>query len=183
MAAPYMTRVIVMDIEHDPLDDLGDGYDLLLFSHVLEHLRDPVKVVTNFLTLLVSGGHILVAVPNTLEWRTRAAFMRGRFHYGDHGMLDRTHLRFFTYDTAASELISPIPQLKLVRREGRGSAPLGPLRRHGLPQPARDWIDAFAVRSYPNVFAREVVLLALKERPSDACDIAFENPSKEIGRP
>jgi SAM-dependent methyltransferase len=163
MAAPFMTAVKVMDIEVDRVDGFGEAFDLLLLSHVLEHVRDPVAVVNRFLPLLKASGHVLIAVPNTLEWRTRLAFMRGRFKYADHGILDRTHLRFFTYETAAPEMIAPIPELSLVRRDARGAAPLGPLRHYLLPRSAKAQIDRMAVRAFPNLFAGEVALLAVKQ--------------------
>jgi hypothetical protein len=109
---------------------------------------------------LAPGGHVLVAVPNVLEWRSRLALTRGRFDYAAHGIFDRTHLRFFTFDSAPRELIAPLPELVLLEQRGSGAAPLGPLRNRLLPAPLRARIDALAVRRYPNLFARETAMLA-----------------------
>ncbi len=160
MAAPYLAAVHRLDIERDIKVDLGQDYDLLLFSHVLEHLRSPVDVIRRFLPLLSVGGHVLIAVPNTLEWRTRIGFLRGNFRYTEHGILDRTHLRFFTYETAPVELIEPLSELTLVERKGRGALPLGRLRRRLLSSRLSSKLDEAAVRSCPNVFAGEVAILA-----------------------
>ncbi len=160
MAAPFMSQLHVKDIERDDLSDIRGPFDLVLFSHVLEHLRDPVVVVRRFLPLLAPEGYVVIAVPNTLEWRTRLAFLRGRFQYTDHGVLDRTHLRFFTYHTAVKELLVPISELNLVNMKGRGAAPLGPLRRHLLPNKVRVQIDNLMVRTLPNLFAGEVAMVA-----------------------
>lgn len=160
MAAPFLAAAHVLDIEKEIETDIGGPYDLLLFSHVLEHVRDPLAVIRRFLPWLADDGQVLIVVPNTLEWRTRISFMRGDFQYAEHGILDRTHLRFFTYNTAAAELIEPLSELTLVTRRGRGAAPFGRLRRRLLPDKLRSAIDEMAVRRYPNVFAGEVALLA-----------------------
>jgi 2-polyprenyl-3-methyl-5-hydroxy-6-metoxy-1,4-benzoquinol methylase len=62
MAKPYFEAVHVFDLEQKDVSPLGGPFDLLLFSHVLEHLRDPVGVVRRLLTLLNPGGYVLIAV-------------------------------------------------------------------------------------------------------------------------
>jgi SAM-dependent methyltransferase len=160
MAAPFMAATHVIDIERDLDRDLGGPFDLLVFSHVLEHTRNPVDVLRRFLPMLNPRGHVLIAVPNTLEWRTRMCFLRGDFLYADSGILDRTHLRFFTYQTAAKELVEPLPELTLLVRKARGSLPFGRLRRRLLPDHLLKSMDNTAVRCFPNLFAGEVALLA-----------------------
>lgn len=160
LARPFLDAVCVGDVEVIETGKLGAPFDLLLFSHVLEHLRDPVAVVGRLLPALRPGGYVLIAVPNTLEWRSRYKLLRGQFKYADHGIFDRTHLRFFTYETAPQELVAPLHSLRLEVCKGRGSAPLGPLRRWLLPARMRAGIDAIAVRFMPNLFANEVAMLA-----------------------
>lgn len=165
LAAPHFEKIIVGDLEQLDIDRLDGTFDLLILSHVLEHLRDPVQVIRRLLPLLAPAGHVLVAVPNTLEWRSRLALMRGRFDYAAHGIFDRTHLRFFTFNSAPRELFAPIPELVLIDRRGSGAAPLGPLRRRLLPERARVRIDTLAVAHYPNLFARETAMLARRRTP------------------
>ncbi|PZX45756.1 methyltransferase family protein [Roseinatronobacter thiooxidans] len=164
IAAPHMDVVHVIDLENGLSDAAmaawGAHFDLLLFSHVLEHLIDPVSVLRRCLTRLSPGGHVLIAVPNVLEWRTRMRFLRGYFVYADHGILDRTHMRFFTYHTAPTELVAPIDGLTLLDRQGRGSAPLGPLRRIGPARSLCAALDHAGVQLWPNFCARETVMLA-----------------------
>src|SRR5262249_60853281 len=97
VAEGVLDRVHVFDIEADIPSTLPEDFDCLLFSHVLEHMRDPPRVVKRFASHLVQGGTIVIAVPNVLEWRTRMRFLRGDWSYAEHGILDRTHLKFFTY--------------------------------------------------------------------------------------
>lgn len=76
--------------------------DLVLCLDVLEHLADPWAAVRRFSALLAPGGRLIVSVPNVRNYRfIFNLLLRGDFRYRDFGLLDRTHLRFFTFDTAA----------------------------------------------------------------------------------
>ena len=75
------------------------GFDLILFADVLEHLRDPVAVLRRCADTLKPDGNIIVSVPNVANFIVRLSLLFGRFDYDDLGILDRTHLRFFTHKT------------------------------------------------------------------------------------
>ena len=74
-------------------------FDVILFSDILEHLYDPMDVLTRHYKLLAPGGRILISLPNIAIWNVRLELMVGRFEYQDTGTLDRTHIRFFTRKT------------------------------------------------------------------------------------
>jgi 2-polyprenyl-3-methyl-5-hydroxy-6-metoxy-1,4-benzoquinol methylase len=76
------------------------GADLYVFSDVLEHLRDPLPVLRHARDHLAAGGRLAVSLPNVAYWRVRLMLLRGRWEYRDYGILDRTHLRFFTCQSA-----------------------------------------------------------------------------------
>ena len=91
----------VADLEDGlPAEARKHRYDCIVFSHVLEHLRAPEQLVRESVGVLTDDGVVLIAVPNVLIWRQRIDFMRGRFEYTDTGVLDRTHLRFYTFKSA-----------------------------------------------------------------------------------
>jgi SAM-dependent methyltransferase len=159
-AERVLDRVHVFDIETDVPRNLSEDFDCLLFSHVLEHMRDPPVVVKRFASHLLQGGSIVIAVPNVLEWRTRVRFLRGHWSYADHGILDRTHLKFFTYRSVERELLGDINgNLILERKLGDGGVPLGPLRRIGRVTGLARVADRLGVRLYPNLFAQQIVLV------------------------
>ena len=136
----------------------GDCFDLILLSHVLEHLQEPAQVLASISSLLSSDGLLLIALPNICHWRTRLQIARGSFKYQDSGTLDRSHLRFFTYWTAR-ELVEACPSVKLLNQWPVGGAILGPLRAR-LPQRASRWLDQQASERWPNLFGFETHLLA-----------------------
>ena len=78
----------------------GERFDAIVFSGVLEHLYDPLATLRFYLRFLRPDGRLLVSVPNALNWQTRLAFLLGRFEYQDTGVMDRTHVRFFTFRSA-----------------------------------------------------------------------------------
>jgi 2-polyprenyl-3-methyl-5-hydroxy-6-metoxy-1,4-benzoquinol methylase len=75
-------------------------YDVLVLFDVLEHLADPAEVLEALRVLTRHGGRALVSLPNVAHWTVRKALLQGRFEYADSGILDRTHLRFFTRESA-----------------------------------------------------------------------------------
>ena len=71
-------------------------FDYIVFADVLEHLRDPAAVLRRCIPGLKESGKIIISVPNIANWIIRLGLLFGKFDYMDRGILDRTHLRFFT---------------------------------------------------------------------------------------
>jgi len=164
IAQKRMTRCWVSNIEDKLPDDLASqSFDALIFSHVLEHLRDPASVLHRFSRLLRNRGEALIAVPNILSWRMRVKFLLGDFQYESTGALDDTHLRFFTYFTADQYLLLKSPDLKLTNKLADGSVPLWWLRRHVFPRRWTEYIDECGSRYWPNLFGGQVLLRAVKQ--------------------
>jgi 2-polyprenyl-3-methyl-5-hydroxy-6-metoxy-1,4-benzoquinol methylase len=98
-AKRYCERVLVGDIETLHPSVLGSGYEVLMLADVLEHLRDPVAALKRLAPLLAPGGYTVISVPNVGNWGMRLGLLAGRWDYTERGILDRTHLRFFTLRT------------------------------------------------------------------------------------
>src|SRR5262249_54012942 len=128
----------------------------------LQHLRDPAEVLGRFAALLREGGEILIAVPNVLSWRMRFSFLLGQFEYDTSGVLDDTHLRFFTYFTADPSLLAKSKNLRLVRKKVSGRVPLWLIRRHFLPCTWSERIDEWGCRILPNLFGYQILLQVVK---------------------
>jgi SAM-dependent methyltransferase len=82
----------------------GQSFDVILFADVLEHIPDPLNILQFYLRFLKTGGRIVVSLPNVASWDRRLALLFGYFDYADSGIMDRTHLRFFTFHTAQTLL-------------------------------------------------------------------------------
>ncbi len=90
---------ITKDLEKDFNLDFGREFDFILFLDVLEHLRDPARLLAKARNYLKPGGRVIVSVPNIAHWSIRLGLFFGSFRYGERGILDKTHLHFYTLST------------------------------------------------------------------------------------
>jgi len=84
----------------DPAAEWERPFDAIVFADVLEHLEDPGSMLRAARRWLRPEGTLLVSLPNVANLAVRLSLLAGRFEYADRGILDRTHLRFFTRRSA-----------------------------------------------------------------------------------
>jgi 2-polyprenyl-3-methyl-5-hydroxy-6-metoxy-1,4-benzoquinol methylase len=102
----------ILDAVH--VGDLAEGlsrrwafpFDVIVAGDILEHLPCPEELMAPIRSLLAPGGRLLLSLPNVANVTTRLALLAGRFEYVDRGILDRTHLRFFTLKSSRALLAS-----------------------------------------------------------------------------
>ena len=148
--------VVVADL-NAPLPPLGGPFDAIVCGDVLEHLRDPLGVLRRLIPRLVPAGQVIVSVPNVAHLWVRLSLLAGRFEYSDRGILDRTHLRFFTRRTLL-ELLEGTGLV--VERVVSTPVPLAlvvPERMHGRWLDALHAMSAAASRSWPGGLAYQFV--------------------------
>lgn len=107
-ARPYTTEMLVGDL-NDPnclanLHKKGSRFNAILMADVLEHLRDPEAVLRGVLPLLHPDGHVVISVPNIANGGVIAALWCDAFDYAETGLLDKTHIHFFTATTLRAML-------------------------------------------------------------------------------
>ncbi|MBH50264.1 MAG: hypothetical protein CMG69_05905 [Candidatus Marinimicrobia bacterium] len=95
-AKEVIDKVFIGRIE-DHICQLPDKYfDSIIFSDVLEHLEDPYSILDIIKEKLSNDGEIIASIPNVRHWSVLKGLLEGKWEYQDAGILDRTHLRFFT---------------------------------------------------------------------------------------
>jgi glycosyltransferase involved in cell wall biosynthesis len=105
-----------IDVETNPLPfpDLAAGaaIDCIIYGDVLEHLRDPWRVLKLQAQALSHNGTVLICMPNAEHWSFAERLLRGTFDYEDQGLFDRTHLRWFNFATTRRAIIEAglVPQ-------------------------------------------------------------------------
>ncbi len=98
LAREHLHTVTELDLDREDLAQAFPGrqYDRIVFADVLEHLLNPGAVLESAISLLAPGGEVVISVPNVTHGSLRLALLQGRWDYRDIGLLDRTHIRFFT---------------------------------------------------------------------------------------
>lgn len=94
-----------VDLDLSPLPETGVQYDLIILGDVLEHLKRPDLFLAGVSDRLASDGRVIVSVPNIANYSIRLRLLLGEFRYTETGIMDRTHLRFFTWQSF-SELVA-----------------------------------------------------------------------------
>ncbi|MCE4556101.1 bifunctional glycosyltransferase/class I SAM-dependent methyltransferase [Pelomonas cellulosilytica] len=94
-------EVLQMNVDDAGADFFASlqGHDCWVFGDVLEHLRDPWRVLAEVAKVLAPGGCVVASIPNAQHWSVQARLNMGAFQYEATGLMDRTHIRWFTRQT------------------------------------------------------------------------------------
>ena len=106
LAADRLDEVAAVNVEDEPLPfDVAEGIDCLVYGDILEHLRDPWSVLRRHLEVLTPDGTVLICIPNLEHWSFVEKLLRGTWEYQPSGLLDRTHMRWFTLESMRKGLL------------------------------------------------------------------------------
>jgi methionine biosynthesis protein MetW len=149
-------------LSRELIQEIGP-FDVVLFADVLEHLPNPQAMLLLSREALSAGGAVIVSIPNVAHWSVRANLLRGKFQYQPSGIMDATHLKWFTVATAESLIVSS--GFKVI--EYRASAGVGICDNS---RPPLSWLPAncqarflrLACRHWPTLFGCQHVLKAEK---------------------
>lgn len=152
-AKDFCDRVIVGDVERIDLPFPPSYFDLIIYADVLEHLFDPWSLLRRHRVVLREGGFIVVSIPNIRYYKVlKRLILQGRWDYKDRGILDFTHIRFFTYKTAIELIENAGFEIQKVKMKISGSTLLKFLNKLILGS-----ISHFLVRQYL-ILAKKVSL-------------------------
>ncbi len=162
-------RFVLADLDDGLPADLDAEYQLVVAADVLEHVRDPARLLGDVRAHLAPNGRVLVSVPNFGHWYPRTRTAIGAFDYDRRGILDAGHVRFFTRRSflrlvadAGFEVVrsdaTPLP-LEVAERGG-DSAQVGTLRR------SIGRFDNAMVRLWPTMFAYQFLFELAPRRPA-----------------
>ena len=143
--------LLVGDVEELELPYEPGTLDYILLGDVLEHLRDPWRVLASLVPFLRDGGHVLGSVPNVRFYGVSLGLtLLGRWEYAEQGILDRTHLRFFTRKSARQLF------------EGAGLRIVDTVCAYG---PKRAVFNAVTLGIFSDLLARQHLVKAAKVPP------------------
>ncbi|MBV8159450.1 MAG: class I SAM-dependent methyltransferase, partial [Acidimicrobiia bacterium] len=100
-AKEFCEDVIIGDAQELDLESIlaEQSFDVAVFGDVLEHMGDPLSMLRRTRQWLRPDGYVVASLPNVAHGAVRLGLLNGRFDYTAEGLLDATHLRFFTHDT------------------------------------------------------------------------------------
>ncbi|MBV8518298.1 MAG: class I SAM-dependent methyltransferase [Acidobacteria bacterium] len=152
--------VVVADLER--VKRLPPNVDAIVLADVLEHLRNPAAALRLVREALASDGHAFISVPNIANITTRLGLLFGIFEYRERGILDATHLRFYTLRTIRRE----VERAGFRILEVRGSSiPIRLILGRFTPEPllrAMERVLSWVTRLWRSMFAYQIILVAKK---------------------
>jgi 2-polyprenyl-3-methyl-5-hydroxy-6-metoxy-1,4-benzoquinol methylase len=164
-AARNCDALVVADLD-GPLPRFEEQFDVIVYGDVLEHLKNSRQVLVTLNQNLKPGGIAIISLPNIANIYVRLQLLAGRFNYQERGILDRTHMRFFTrktflqlLDDAGLEVVqftaTPIPLPLAV-----------PPRFHGKTLTAMHSLNNWVARRWSTMFGYQFVAVTRRK-----CDV------------
>lgn len=97
-AEAYCSRVVVGNLDQIDFDTEfhNQKFDVILCADVLEHIYDPTAMLSKVKSLISGTGYVVASIPNIVHISLIFEMLHGRFDYRDKGLLDESHIRFFT---------------------------------------------------------------------------------------
>lgn len=143
-------------------------FDVVLFADILEHLTSPAHALDLARSLLTPRGRVIASIPNVAHWSVRLDLLRGRFRYEPQGILDATHLRWFTEETVRSLFAATDFEVESVALT-HGSTLLLYKQRppwRFMKRKLRRRIISLGIRTFPRVFGGQFIVVARPRRPA-----------------
>jgi glycosyltransferase involved in cell wall biosynthesis len=163
-----LDQFIGADLEEGLAKEIGSVYEVVIAADVLEHVRRPDVLLAEIDGCLAPDGTLIASIPNFAHWYPRLRVLTGRFDYDRRGILDRTHLRFFTrrsFDRLAHEA-----GFKVLRCEPvglpfevvkRGSLTESDTGRRPKRAPLAAWVldrvNKWTASKWPSLFAYQYI--------------------------
>lgn len=143
LAQKKIKRVINKTIEESIADLKGEKFDKIVFLDVIEHLLNPVEVIYSLKKILKPKGKIVFSLPNMGHTSVRIMIMSGEYVYGDTGILDKTHLYFYT-DTQINKVFNEagffVDDMRYVEKNIKNEVIEHELIKKGIKKPSKDLI-------------------------------------------
>ncbi|HEX8251889.1 MAG TPA: class I SAM-dependent methyltransferase [Thermoanaerobaculia bacterium] len=153
--------IVVADLER--IESLPPNADAIVLADVLEHLRSPASALTVVRQALRDDGRLFISVPNIANITVRLGLLFGIFEYRDRGILDHTHLRFYTKRTIRREVENA--GFRIVEMGG-SSVPIRLIIGRYTPEPILrlgEKLLVWLTRAWRGLFAYQIILVAAKK--------------------
>ena len=152
IARRVCAEVHEVNLEAEGLRKIQGKFTAIFFGDVIEHVRNAPELLRQASELLEVGGRVIVSTPNFVHIKNRVRVLFGTFEYRDAGLLDRTHVHFYTQKTLYGLLEEA--GYRIVKTDfTTGVMDLASLRNRTLHVLAK---------AYPNLFAYQFIVAAVR---------------------
>ena len=144
-AKKYYKEIKVLDLDKKKPSCKNNSFDIIIMADIIEHLKDSLGIVKYFAECLKKDGIMIISTANVANIYVRLKLLAGNFDYEERGIMDRTHLRFFTLKTfrklakeANLKIIKedftpiPLPMVHEKFQQGRILNPLHKMNYHAM---------------------------------------------------
>jgi SAM-dependent methyltransferase len=148
MAAQRLDATFRINLDNDNLEAVGEGFDCIVIGDLLEHLKQPEKILEKLAQITTPNASLACCAPNMGHVSVLERLLSGDISYEDQGLLDRTHLRFLSCSSLFKILLDSgwLPTLHDAYLVGPGN-----------PQLANKLIEAARLLSVPEATARRLL--------------------------
>lgn len=149
IAKKRLNEVIFGDLnKNETFQKINHKFDVVLATSVVEHLIDPQNTLKRVRNLLKPNGKLIVSTPNIVHWSMRKKIIKGNFDYEEYGILDNTHLHFYTIKTFKALVQESGYKINNVKCDTEGG---------GFPK-----LSIFLGKFFPEIFAYQILIEAEK---------------------
>lgn len=157
VATPHCRQVFLWDLNAGLPPQAEAPYDIVLCSHVIEHIAYPEPLLRDTRRALKPDGRLLVAIPNLLFWVDRLKLLRGQWNYEASGTFDASHLRWYTRESMTRLLDSHGFAVDAFVADGWIALPG---LRYLIGQRLRRKVNQAFCRWYPGLFGQQLLFRA-----------------------
>jgi len=164
--ARHCERMITVNLDREI--PVGEGpFDVIVYGDILEHLVDPLRVLVELDRSLAPSGFVVISVPNIAHLWIRLLLLAGRFDYFDRGILDHSHLRFFTERSLRAMLVDASLSIERFTATPAPLYQILPVSWHRRWVAATHSINAVIARNVRRLLGYQFIVMA---RPKGAAE-------------
>jgi methionine biosynthesis protein MetW len=158
VAQKIMRYVYVHNLETGLPKELTGKYDVIILSHVLEHLCYPQQLLKDIHGILNPAASLIIALPNLMHFRSRWQLLKGNFNYQEYGVWDYTHFRWYTCSSGKKLLEDAGFRVEMT--DVSGEIPFEPRLKKVMPAGLRHGIYRVLKRISRGLFGFQLLYLA-----------------------
>ena len=156
IAKNFCEKVLIANLENGIPSEVDKKFDYIIMSHILEHLVNPSKLLVDSKKFLKQNGKLIIALPNFLIYYNRFKILFGGFKYTDGGIMDQTHVRFYSPVLVEQLILDNGLQIEKIIHDGE--VPFWIFRKI-IPNKIKLVISNFLTYKFPSLFSYQTIVI------------------------